>query len=715
MGPQGLYLNKWSPEFDPAQDVPTAVPVWVRLPHLPLHCWSQNSLQSIGNALGRYIDQAPRNDQYSCARICVEVDLEVGLPEAIKLPVADWTHIQELDYEQLPFKCRHCHEYGHFAKYCKKKNEETVEKEKGEQWKQVKKSANNRQNNKNKGKETGNKEGQENGSTQNGGSKDTIRIEEDKNPFESLNPSSDSPEAEREDPPQQNNTDPSDPGNTPNPNPCITSSPSYADIIKQKKKNVENEGTSDEETLERTSKRAGRKSNREAREEESERQKTLGSQATIEMTLGRNSRQRAPKGGKVVSARGSAGGIGTFWSKNFFSLESSHVTQHWIYTELRHTVSNFKLALFNMYVTVHYDEKKDCWKTLLDYLELHNPLNIVIGGDLNIILDHKEKRGGTNLRDPLLITVENLIQQWDLVDFKPVKGKYTWTNNRTGDQHISARLDRFLTSSSIMLNKRIVFSKIILKLTSDHKPILLCLKEEDLVPLPFRFSPLWTEREGFYERVQTAWRIEISGSPSYVWEQKMKNTKKALKEWIKKVTVTPTSQRKDVVNQLEDLQGEMEEKDISAMDLDNEKTAQRKTYNSFRIEEEYWRIKSRSLWLKAGDRNTKYFHRQYRARLSRNHIAEIITSRGQVCRGFDQIKEAAVNHFQNLLSANKEGSEEDAEEFLTNIPQLVSAKDNNILLRPSTKEEIANIVWSMELDKAPRPDGFSIHLYNAGI
>jgi len=62
----------------------------------------------------------------------VEVDLEIGLPEAIKLSVADWTHIQELDYEQLPFKCRHCHEYGHFVRYYKKRNEETTEKEKGE-------------------------------------------------------------------------------------------------------------------------------------------------------------------------------------------------------------------------------------------------------------------------------------------------------------------------------------------------------------------------------------------------------------------------------------------------------------------------------------------------------------------------------------------------------------------------------------------------------
>ena len=38
MGPPEFYLNKWTPDFDPTQDVPSAVPVWVRLPHLPLYC-----------------------------------------------------------------------------------------------------------------------------------------------------------------------------------------------------------------------------------------------------------------------------------------------------------------------------------------------------------------------------------------------------------------------------------------------------------------------------------------------------------------------------------------------------------------------------------------------------------------------------------------------------------------------------------------------------
>ena len=70
--------------------------------------------------LGRYIDRAERKDQFSCARICVEVDLEIGLPEAIQLTIADWSYTQELDYDQIPFKCRFCHGYAHFARNCKK-------------------------------------------------------------------------------------------------------------------------------------------------------------------------------------------------------------------------------------------------------------------------------------------------------------------------------------------------------------------------------------------------------------------------------------------------------------------------------------------------------------------------------------------------------------------------------------------------------------------
>eukprot|EP00253_Pinus_taeda_P004123 PITA_04123 len=116
MGPQGLSLNKWTPDFDPGVDVPTVVPMWVRLPNLPVHFWNWESLKHIVNTLGKFIDRENNKDQYDCARICVEVDLE------------------------LPFKCRKCHVYGHFARSCSKISE--VEKGKDEGWTQVKRSKN---------------------------------------------------------------------------------------------------------------------------------------------------------------------------------------------------------------------------------------------------------------------------------------------------------------------------------------------------------------------------------------------------------------------------------------------------------------------------------------------------------------------------------------------------------------------------------------------
>ena len=94
-------------------------------------------MQAIDNKLGKYIYKAHPKDNYSCARICVEVDMEAGLPEVVKLAVGEWHHYKKLDYEQLPFKFRHCHEYGHFQKSFPK-NPIDIEKDQEEGWTQEK-------------------------------------------------------------------------------------------------------------------------------------------------------------------------------------------------------------------------------------------------------------------------------------------------------------------------------------------------------------------------------------------------------------------------------------------------------------------------------------------------------------------------------------------------------------------------------------------------
>ena len=75
------------------------------------------------------------------------------------------------------------------------------------------------------------------------------------------------------------------------------------------------------------------------------------------------------KVGKAISSRGSSGGLVTLWSEDLFQLKNSHETQHWIFTELMHNPSKLTLSLFNLYVPVLYSEKRDCWTSLIAFLE----------------------------------------------------------------------------------------------------------------------------------------------------------------------------------------------------------------------------------------------------------------------------------------------------------------------------------------------------------
>jgi hypothetical protein len=119
------------------------------------------------------------------------------------------------------------------------------------------------------------------------------------------------------------------------------------------------------------------------------------------------------------------------------------------------------------------------------------------------------------------------------------------------------------------------------------------------------------------------------------------------------------------------------------------------------------------LWLKVGDRNTTFFHRQFKTRLSRNHISEIASSDGLIHKGFDQLKVAAETHFKRLYKEEGSGSDEVITDFLSHIPSLVNRNDNSTLMKPFSEEEIYNVIWSMEPDKAPGPDGFTIQFYRA--
>jgi len=120
-GRAGLFITPWFPEFDADTMVVTKMPVWVRLPNLPLPFWHHEVLEDIGNRLGKFIiSDEERREQglFTYARICVEIDLSKGLPDKIQLQHESYKRIQALDYENTAFRCRTCHQTGHLHDSC---------------------------------------------------------------------------------------------------------------------------------------------------------------------------------------------------------------------------------------------------------------------------------------------------------------------------------------------------------------------------------------------------------------------------------------------------------------------------------------------------------------------------------------------------------------------------------------------------------------------
>ena len=72
--------------------------------------------------------------------------------------------------------------------------------------------------------------------------------------------------------------------------------------------------------------------------------------------------------------------------------------------------------------------------------------------------------------------------------------------------------------------------------------------------------------------------------------------------------------------------------------LDQEKDLNVKILKVARDEEEEWRVKSRKLWLKGGDINTEYFHKQAKARLSFNITKEMKYNHKSKIKGQENIK-----------------------------------------------------------------------------
>ena len=73
-----MIVKQWTPNFSFNQEILKVIPIWVKLPNLPLNCWSSDLLSKTGSTVGVpiYADECTTKQlRVSFARILVEIDV----------------------------------------------------------------------------------------------------------------------------------------------------------------------------------------------------------------------------------------------------------------------------------------------------------------------------------------------------------------------------------------------------------------------------------------------------------------------------------------------------------------------------------------------------------------------------------------------------------------------------------------------------------------
>ena len=180
--------------------------------------------------------------------------------------------------------------------------------------------------------------------------------------------------------------------------------------------------------------------------------------------------------------------------------------------------------------------------------------------------------------------------------------------------------------------------------------------------------------------MSNSWKYHVYGSPFYVWESKLRRLKIDLKAWAKGLR-SPTDERKRAQRALERHQLVLEESSVTLALLNREAELQRNYHKACREDEIYWRTKSRTLWLQAGDKNTTFFHKQAQARQIYNSINEV-QMQDHVLTDLNEIKEAAHFYFKNLYAAPDLDPVDPMSYPLSEIPNLINDEDNQLLKIP---------------------------------
>lgn len=127
-------------------------------------------------------------------------------------------------------------------------------------------------------------------------------------------------------------------------------------------------------------------------------------------------------------------------------------------------------------------------------------------------------------------------------------------------------------------------------------------------------------------------------------------------------------------------------------------------------EERYWQTKSRTQWLKLGDKNTAYFHAKTIQRRQQNRIVGLEDKHGVWQDNEEAIEGIVIDYFSDIFSSQKPA---EWDNIIDKVRCKVTQRMNALLTREFSAAEIQSAAFQIGPNKAPGPDGMSAKFFQS--
>ncbi|CAJ2657018.1 unnamed protein product [Trifolium pratense] len=389
------------------------------------------------------------------------------------------------------------------------------------------------------------------------------------------------------------------------------------------------------------------------------------------------------------------------WDSSEVEMWWTESREHVLWCHGRFTKSGEEFFVANIYAPCDDMVKQRLWESISERLHLLAGKRVCVCGDFNAVKHVDERRSVRGDHRSLdHVPFSRFIEDNTLVDLPLIGRKFTWYK---GDGFSMSRLDRFLLSEEGCLawpNCRQVAR---LRGLSDHCPLVLSANEDDWGPRPSRMLKCWKDVPGYHSFVKERWNsLQVDGWGGYVLKEKLKLIKAGLKEWHRAHTQNLPSRIETLKARLSALDEKGEEEALSEEELVEFQGVSVDIHSLSRLHASISWQQSRSLWLKDGDANSKYFHSVLASRHRRNAMS-VIQVDGVTLEGVEPIRQAVFSHFESHFKAsNVNRPVVDDLQF-----KRLNHVENGSLIKPFTEAEVKSAVWDCDSFKSPGPDGIN--------